>query len=76
MQTPPPNGGAVQLGLKQGSGVGATVSVYHDDVYVGTLTFHNGGDWQVTDSSQATQQNWDNSFAPALALAREQYPTG
>ena len=74
MPASPPN--EIRLGPKEGSGVGATVEIYHRDIYAGALTFHDGGDWQATDSSQATQKSWETLFEPALALARAQYPAG
>ena len=62
---------------KKGEGVGARISLRHAHTqeYLGTLTFHEGGDWQVTDRSQVSEQGWD-FFESALQEARRLYPKG
>lgn len=67
----------IKLGEKTGDGVGAGLDFFTpDDVYIGHLTFHEGGDWLVTDSSNVAECGWEEVFEPALELAQEQYPNG
>lgn len=66
----------MQLTNKQGEGVRATVDILGEDgKKVGSLTFHEGRDWQVTDSSRADKLGWE-PFEAGLRLARDQYPKG
>ena len=66
---------SIVLKNKKGSGIGARVEFCNDDQYVGTLTFHGGGNWQITDSSRIRELG-QNPFDEALAIARLKYPKG
>ncbi len=62
------------IGVLKGNGVGARLPFYGaGGVYVGTLGFHDGNDWQVVDSSNAERFGWC-IFEKALADARRRYP--
>lgn len=64
---------------KIGVGIGSHIKFYQQSSdsleYVGTLTFHDGWDWQVTDSSLASQFVWE-IFDCAITQARKVYPNG
>jgi len=67
---------AVKLGTKEGVGVGANIEFSDEKgVRIGNLTFHEGRDWQVTDSSRANELGW-SPYKEALSLARKNYPNG
>ncbi len=67
---------AVRLRRKEGNGVGAHLPFEdRNGNYIGNLTFHEGLDWQITDSSQCNKYGWE-VFDQALKMARKQYPNG
>lgn len=66
----------VKFKRKEGTGVGANICLTDErGDYIGILTFHNGQDWQVTNSSCRPEIGW-KPFKEALASARREYPNG
>lgn len=66
---------SVMLLEKRGEGVGAGLEFSFGGTYAGHLTFHDGFDWQVTDSTQSYSLGW-SVFSKALKLARRTHPNG
>ena len=66
---------------KTGNGIGSNITFYDPKTgrKKGMLTFHEGKDWQVTDSSRLkgkTNRDWNRFAVPALKAAREFFPNG
>lgn len=61
---------------KEGNGIGSHLAFENKDhEYMGNLTFHEGRDWQVTDSTRTPEFGWE-PFEKALKLARKKHPKG